>query len=84
MMINETKLQIPDEYKEKIQVIYKDKDGYWAYLGYGLCWKEKELRENLNGQLIITTCNKLVTKIDIPQENIYFLYENHVKVHRIL
>lgn len=31
MMINETKLQIPDEYKEKIQVIYKDKDGYWAY-----------------------------------------------------
>ena len=42
------------------------------------------LRENLNGQLIITTCNKLVTKIDIPQENIYFLYENHVKVHRIL
>lgn len=43
MMINETKLQIPDEYKEKIQVIYKDKDGYWAYLGYGLCWKEKEL-----------------------------------------
>lgn len=27
MMINETKLQIPDEYKEKIQVIYKDKDG---------------------------------------------------------
>lgn len=199
MMINETKLQIPDEYKEKIQVIYKDKDGYWAYLGYGWCWKEKELhliyacseqdfieeiilnrtenilnvflknidtdiqkvyyeksvagmfiryklmvcrrinevnrelpfslestsiqfmiqllpfilnlqkgavviidafdialcddfvkkliiflRENLNGQLIITTCNKLVTKIDIPQENIYFLYENHVKVHRIL
>ena len=44
MMINETKLQIPDEYKEKIQVIYKDKDGYWAYLGYGLCWKEKELQ----------------------------------------
>ena len=43
MMINETKLQIPDEYKEKIQVIYKDKDGYWAYLGYGWCWKEKEL-----------------------------------------
>lgn len=43
MMINETKLQIPDEYKEKIQVIYKDKDGYGAYLGYGLCWKEKEL-----------------------------------------
>ena len=42
------------------------------------------LRENLNGQLIITTCNKLVTKIDIPQENIYFLYENHVKVHHIL
>lgn len=42
-MINETKLQIPDEYKEKIQVIYKDKDGYWAYLGYGWCWKEKEL-----------------------------------------
>ena len=40
MMINETKLQIPDEYKEKIQVIYKDKDGYWAYLGYGLCWKD--------------------------------------------
>ena len=43
MMINETKLQIPDEYKEKIQVIYKDKDGYWAYLGYGWCWKEKKL-----------------------------------------
>lgn len=43
MMINETKLQIPDEYKEKIQAIYKDKNGYWAYLGYGWCWKEKEL-----------------------------------------
>ena len=43
MMINESKVQIPDEYKEKIQVIYKDKDGYWAYLGYGWCWKEKEL-----------------------------------------
>ena len=32
-MINETKLQIPDEYKKKIQELYKDKDGYWAILG---------------------------------------------------
>ena len=26
MMINETKLQIPDEYKEKIQVIIREED----------------------------------------------------------
>lgn len=42
------------------------------------------LRENLNGQLIITTCNKLVTKIDIPQENIYFQVLSNVEIVDVL
>lgn len=62
-MINETKLQIPDEYKEKIQVIYKDKDGYWAYLGYGLCWKEKELHLMENTDMRLIVCMRLSWKM---------------------
>jgi len=34
-MKNKTKINIPKKYQSKLQEVFKDSDGYWAYSDYG-------------------------------------------------
>lgn len=39
-MNNQTNINIPKKYQERISEIYHDEDGYWVYLNRGWCWDD--------------------------------------------